>query len=40
MLALLDEAAAERNDKLLLFADAARFPDVFEQVMGLALSTG
>lgn len=32
LLALLDEAAAGRNDKLQLFADAERFPQVFEQV--------
>ena len=31
LLAVLHEAAAEQNDKLHLFADAERFPEVFRQ---------
>ena len=35
MLAVLDAAAAEKNDKLQLFTCAERFPDVFTKAAAL-----
>jgi hypothetical protein len=36
VLSVLDEEAARTNDKLQLFTDAKRFPDVFQQVWHVA----
>lgn len=36
VLSVLDEEAARTNDKLQLFTDAKRFPDVFQQVRHVA----
>ena len=36
VLSVLDEEAARTNDKLQLFTDADRFPEVFQQVWRVA----